>query len=406
MRATPAMRPGTSRLTSLDGLRGLAAAIVVLHHCALTLPSLARQYQGPDRSALGWWATYTPLHLVWAGGEAVLVFFVLSGLVVSRPFLSRQAPGVWWRYYRKRLLRLYVPVVVAVALAACIVHLVPRRPDASWSWWMAEHAVSANLSEIAHDAFLLAGTGWLNSALWSLRYEVFFSLLLPTFVVLARRLTAPLWLSVPLALWGVGWAVSIDHELLSYLFVFAVGVLLAQRLGALAVWGARISTSRRASFLWLLTLTTGALLLLSEWWMQQFVSDWTLWLPVGRPAGVLGAAVLVFVFLHCPAVRRFANSAVLQWLGTVSFSLYLVHEPIVVSVAALTPATVQGLLVTASVGSGLSLLVAVLFFHAVERPSRHLAGWAGRLGRPAVPAPATPTQPEPARVAAAAGPPR
>jgi peptidoglycan/LPS O-acetylase OafA/YrhL len=392
---TSPKRSTTRRLTSLDGLRGLAALVVVVHHGALSLPSLARQYQAPDPSSPAWWLTYTPLRILWAGGEAVLVFFVLSGLVLCLPFLSCPAPGAWWRYYRKRLLRLYLPVVAAVVLTGFVVSLVPRRPSGDWSWWMVAHAVPADLSALGQDAFLLGGTGWLNSALWSLKYEVFFSLLLPLFVVLVRQLTAPLWLSVPLALWGVGWAVSIDHELLSFMFVFAVGVLLAQRLDSLAAWGARISGSRRASLLWLVVLVGGVLLLLSEWWMKQFVSDWTLWLPVGRPAGVLGAAVLVLAFLHCPAARRLGNTRALQWLGKVSFSLYLVHEPLVVSVATFVPPTARGLPVTLGVGIGVSLVAAVVFFHAVERPSQRFATWVGGLGRRSarIPARAVPTGP-------------
>src|SRR4051794_27043376 len=60
--AAPRAAKRNSRLPSLDGMRGLAALIVVVHHCALTLPSLARQYQGPDRSGASFWLTYSPLH--------------------------------------------------------------------------------------------------------------------------------------------------------------------------------------------------------------------------------------------------------------------------------------------------------------------------------------------------------
>ena len=372
---------GAGRLTSLDGLRGLAALVVVIHHCALTLPALANQNQAPDRSSAAWWLTYTPLHLVWAGGEAVLVFFVLSGLVLALPHLRTPQPGTWLPYYVKRAVRLYVPVAAAVVLTGIVVTLVPRVAGPGWSWWMADHAVPARVSVLVHDAGLLGGTGWLNSALWSLKYEVFFSLFLPVFVVVARQLTAPLWASVPLALWGSGWAASISHELLSYMFVFAVGVLLAQRLATLRAWGEQISRSAAASVAWMALGVAGVLLLLSEWWMKQFVSDWTLWLPVGRPAGVLGAAVLVFCFLHCRPLRAFGDTRTVQWLGTVSFSLYLVHEPIVVSVATMTPHTLRGLAVTLVVGIALSLVTAVLFHRLVEVPSQRLAGWLGRTVR-------------------------
>lgn len=375
------MTHGSNRLTSLDGLRGLAAFIVVVHHGVLTLPSAAAQLNGPDRSSPAWWITYTPVHLLWAGGEAVLVFFVLSGLVLALPQLRPPRPGTWLPYYLKRTVRLYVPVIGAVALTGVLVTLFPRGADPAKSWWMNAHAIPAQLSALAHDAWLLDGTGWLNSALWSLKYEVFFSLFLPVFVVLVRHLGAPLWASVPAALFGVGWSAAMGHELLSYMFVFAVGVLLAQQLSALKAWADRIDRFRRASLLWGALAVAGALVLLGEWWMKQFVSDWTLWLPVGRPAGVLGAAVLVFCFLHCRPLRAFGDSRPLQWLGTVSFSVYLVHEPIVVSVATMLPPTVGGTAVVLAVGIPASFAVAVLFHRLVERPSQRLAGWVGRSVR-------------------------
>jgi len=369
---------GGERLTSLDGLRGLAALVVVVHHCALSLPVLAAQNQAPDRGARAWWLTYTPLHLAWAGGEAVLVFFVLSGLVLALPYLRAARPGTWAPYYAKRAVRLYVPVAAAVALTGVVVTLVPRTVHPGWSWWMNAHAVPVQLSTLVHDAALLDQTGWLNSALWSLRYEVWFSLLLPVFIVLTRQLTAPLWASVPAALWGTGWAVANGHELVSYMFVFAVGVLLAQRLGTLRSLAERIDRSGVAPAGWAALVGAGVLLLLSEWWLKVLVADWTLWLPIGRPGGVLGAAVLVLCFLHCPLLRALGNSRPVQWLGAVSFSLYLVHEPIVVSIATMTPATPRGVLVTLCTGIPLSLGAAVLFRHLVEQPSTRLSAAVGR----------------------------
>jgi uncharacterized membrane protein len=83
----PAARnvPWSGRVRSLDGLRGVAALIVVVHHALLTSPTLARvNYGAVPGSVHGflWWMTYTPLHLIWAGPEAVFVFFVLSGFVL------------------------------------------------------------------------------------------------------------------------------------------------------------------------------------------------------------------------------------------------------------------------------------------------------------------------------------
>lgn len=80
--------PLLPRVRALDGIRGLAAVVVVVHHTFLVSPLLANPYQNPydvRPGTIAWWATYTPLHLFWDGTEAVFVFFVLSGFVLSLP---------------------------------------------------------------------------------------------------------------------------------------------------------------------------------------------------------------------------------------------------------------------------------------------------------------------------------
>ena len=60
------------RLVSLDGVRGVAAVVVLLHHAALIVPSLASvYYPGAPSTGLAGILAHTPLHLAWAGGEAV-----------------------------------------------------------------------------------------------------------------------------------------------------------------------------------------------------------------------------------------------------------------------------------------------------------------------------------------------
>ena len=111
------MSGSTPRVRSLDGLRGFAAVGVLLYHLSL----VAR----PELSRATWeWLTQTPLKVLFAGTESVLVFFVLSGLVVTLPALRKGFS--WRRYYPTRILRLYLPTFGAVLLAAALILLVPR----------------------------------------------------------------------------------------------------------------------------------------------------------------------------------------------------------------------------------------------------------------------------------------
>lgn len=71
------MSTATPRILSLDGLRGVAAVGVMLYHFSL----VARPELGTPTWAL---LTQTPVKLLFAGTESVLIFFVLSGLVDAK----------------------------------------------------------------------------------------------------------------------------------------------------------------------------------------------------------------------------------------------------------------------------------------------------------------------------------
>lgn len=380
---------GNGRLESLDGLRGLAALVVVLHHCMLTWTVLEGQLANPDPASRTWWLTYTPLHLAWAGTEAVIVFFVLSGLVLALPYL-RKTPGSfrWRAYFGQRLVRLYVPVVAVLVLSAALVLAFPRMPGPDTSGWFDVHAVVPTVEVLASDALLLGGVSTVNASLWSLEWEVLFSLLLPLFVWVARRLGArTAWLVPPLlALVAVGMATG--SQSLTWLPVFGIGVAMAACLQQLRNLGERISGLRCSGLAWAALTVAAVLLLLSQWWLRAF----RLVAPVPvSAAGVLavtGAALVCFLAMTCPAVRGLCSLRPARWLGTVSFSLYLVHEPILVSVSSLVGGSMRGVMVTTVAAVVLGLLAAAVFHRLVELPSQQLARAVGRRlqGAPARPA--------------------
>ena len=88
-------QPGR-HVSSLDGLRGLAALVVVVHHCLLTQPAFSdfffSKWTTQPRTAVQGALFETPARLVWAGYEAVILFYVLSGLVLALPWLEGRAP--------------------------------------------------------------------------------------------------------------------------------------------------------------------------------------------------------------------------------------------------------------------------------------------------------------------------
>lgn len=350
------------RYEALDGLRGVAALVVVLHHGLLVSPELATaSYAGgagsPDSWV--WWATFTPLHLAWAGKEAVYIFFVLSGFVLALPFVGASQPR-WTTYFWKRLLRIYPPVWASLVFAAGSVWLVPRVTSPDFSPWINLHDERARMLT---DALLLWGAGSLNSPLWSLQWEMAFSLLLPLYVVFVNRPRRS-WLPAMAALVLLICLFELIHLTeAAYLLMFAVGALMAASSETLRKWGTGLHRCRQ----WAAVIGASLILLCSRWIIPTPV-------PVGL--AVTGAALLVFVCIAWKPAVGLRQNLFAHWLGLRSFSLYLVHEPIIVSVA-LGLRTSDALSVC-FVAIPLSFLASEVFFRLVERPSHHLSRAVGK----------------------------
>lgn len=353
-----------ARLSSLDGLRGLAAFVVVVGHCLLIDASMAAPSLDPETRLGGFEAAmyYSPLRVLWAAGEAVLVFFVLSGLVLSNAAASGRHAN-WRDYYPRRILRLYLPVAGCILLALPQAWLLrPVATKAGTSWWFNAHSESGGLRGAIRTAFLLDGTTWVNGALWSLTWEVWFSLALPIFLLLLRARRAPTAWALALTLLGCSFAGAVMKSgALTYLPVFGLGVLMSRhRAGLAAVAQAH----------GLALLSAGLGLFAVRWGLSYWAS------PVADAAGFAvaagGAAVLVAACLGGVVQRTLAEPRWAQWLGRRSFSLYLVHEPLVVSTAHVLGGAPPAWVVLV-VALPLSLIVSEWFGRLVEEPSHDLS---------------------------------
>src|SRR5690606_7470689 len=127
------------RLGALDGLRGWAAVTVFLSHCACTLSGAAYA-----------WAVHSPLRLFLDGQAAVDLFFVLSGFVLTLPFL-RGENGGWGSFVLRRGFRLYPTHWVAFAIAWILSGLVLSE---NLNAWGAAYPLHSDPAEVAQQVLL------------------------------------------------------------------------------------------------------------------------------------------------------------------------------------------------------------------------------------------------------------
>lgn len=369
--------PSAHRITSLDGLRGVAALVVVFNHVLVTSPILARVADGSGRAEAGsfdWWISYTPLHLFWGGTEAVFIFFILSGYVLTGPAV--RIGSSWLVYYPKRLIRLYVPVWGSLILAGFSAIVIVRGAVDDASWWVNAHG-PLDIPSALVSGLLLWKIDFLNNPLWSLMWEMWFSLLLPLYIWVGRWASKHLWRSVVLliALAIVMASGSIvDSNALRYLPMFMFGVLMYFHRDAIQSVGARIAARR--SWVFPTVLVVAVLALTSYWIAQASPSTPSLVVSAGRSTQVIGACAFVLLALTWPRGKRTLDARPLRWLGQRSFSLYLTHDAVVISTVLLlggTPLWGVTMLITVPV----SLLMAEVFFRVVEAPSHRLSQLVG-----------------------------
>jgi peptidoglycan/LPS O-acetylase OafA/YrhL len=323
-----------------------------------------------------WWISYTPLKLLTAGVESVVVFFVLSGLVITLPVIRHRGFD-WVAYFPRRAVRLLVPVVASALLAAVWVMAIPQKstqPDGTWL----SNSSTPNFTwdDIVKAWDVLGGDGQINNPLWSLRWELIFSLALPVFAVgaLAVRKWWMGGLAAACALTYLG--AHAGSGALQYLPAFFVGAVIAVRLEAVRNVADRINARWYRHPLWA-GLTIGSLLLMIAPWL------------VGPDVGSIGdlenvlkglvplaAAGLVVAALGWKPLRALFETRPVQFAGTISFSLYLVHVPILIFSTYLFAD--EPWYVALIFGIPLAVVVAVGFTWLIEKRSH---GWSKAVGQ-------------------------
>ncbi|MDQ3632467.1 MAG: acyltransferase [Actinomycetota bacterium] len=383
-------------------MRGIAAFSVLLHHSALAFPVIYDDTRADGLTTVNA-LKYTPLHAFFAGNPAVIVFFVLSGLVLAIPFVEGRGNG-YRAFIVKRVCRLWPPYAVAVAAAFLLAATIGGSGLSGMSGWFNEKWQDPiTAASIAEHASLVASfdNNVFNPVIWSLVHEMRVSLVFPALVLATvllgwkRGLTLALLISCigVLARSGIGGG---DYwGTLKYLPCFVVGILLAVHRKALGALIERLSSRMTAA------LAAAALLAYS--WPFWVNSDWfpgPLARAVHTPvtdlvAILLGATVLILLAQRPGRAQSALLSRVPQFLGRISYSLYLLHVVVLLTVLHVFGGVVQPVLLLPIVWV-VAIVLADVMQRVVERPSqnlgRHLAAHRAIASPTAVPAPAESSQ--------------
>jgi peptidoglycan/LPS O-acetylase OafA/YrhL len=321
------MPPPSGRIATVDALRGIASLSVAWFHFTNANPALARGIVKSSGS-YGWLGVY--------------IFFVISGFVI--PYSLEKANygyRQFWSFLSKRIVRLDPPYFANMAFILGLAFVVPLVPGFRGPQ---PHFTAFQL--LSHVAYLnsVVGKAWINPVYWSLGIEFQYYLLIGLIFPLlcAPRLTTRM--VTTFALLVPGFFVPNGSLLFVHLPLFVSGILTYQfKVGRLS----------KGSYFGVLAVTA---------------------IVTGFGPGVVIALTCAITSLVIAFVE--SGGRILTWLGSISYSLYLIHVPIGGKIVDIGTRFRHGqfvptlFLIAATVSS---IFAAWILYRLVELPSQSLS---------------------------------
>lgn len=179
-----------NHLKTLDGLRGLSALYVLVHHARLSLtqPYQAGLHLHPEKyNSLNKLMVYF-FGLFKYGHEAVIIFFVISGFVIHLKYSDENyAFGNFkiLHYLKRRIIRIYPTLITSLALCVATDLLIHYITGEGINLLFHKY----NITSFLYTILLIPDSPiWgINYPIWSLKHEWFFYLIYPVLLMTATK---------------------------------------------------------------------------------------------------------------------------------------------------------------------------------------------------------------------------
>jgi peptidoglycan/LPS O-acetylase OafA/YrhL len=334
----------------LDSLRGIAALWVVLFHAESGghLAALTAYFSG--------WLT---LSLFQSGHLGVAVFFVLSGFVIAHSLRNASMSLAFFQnFILRRFLRLSPPYYVAIVFVLIANILSSSIKSEPLLFLDQPFSIERLLAHLGYVQTLLGFTGF-DSVYWTLGLEMQFYIVFCTLIGCSHwlersgkpgtRLTFGL-AAIVAALFPMG---IVDHQGLDATFL---PLWVSFLLGVFAYWAWKRRLKPIFFYLYAISLLIPSI-------VQQSMFE---------IAAIL-IAILLLEVGRGNRMQSWLNHSWLQFLGRISYSLYLIHNPlsgIIFFVAyKLLPQSMASTTLTLIATVVICISCANLMWHWIEQPS-------------------------------------
>lgn len=296
-----------NKLNYLEGIRGIAALIVVIWHYVLYFyPPLANTGEMSFKNFLNYTyyeqllmlAAETPFCLFFNGQASVRLFFVLSAFVLTYKFFKTKNYEYLSAGAIKRYFRLLGPVVFSLFITLIFIKL-----SLVGNIFIAtEFNIIDFFKEAFFGVFYKSGSPQ-NPPLWTMSYEFFGSMLVFAIAALFAKYRKR---------WIIYFLLVLLFHKTHYL-AFVFGMMLSDYFTSqiYSKYKTKIFPSKT-----LVPLIIIALLLYTISGVRQQI-----W----------GAAIFIFCVLHSDSLQKFFSHSLFLFFGKISFSMYVMHAIILSS---------------------------------------------------------------------------
>lgn len=341
----------TKRIGQFDGLRAVAILLVFLHH------SITRPVEVYLHSIDFHYAGY---FLRFFTSSGVQLFYVLSGVLLLRPYLHKQKDLKSKLYFKRRIERLYPSYFVVLILTALIFFLVTKYPN----WYSESFMMKFNLLNFIEQLPIFhINSPYFNPVLWSLEIEFLFYILIPIiiFILVKLELNKRFYVFILFIL------IAISIKTQSYIFLhfnFPINIINTFLYYSPCFFGgivlAKYDFTQKHGYIFLFV---GIIYI--------FLS--LFFLPLNTPPSYgLFYAALIILSLTNQRVSSFFNNYYLVWLGERSYSFFIIHYPAInlvnyIIAFFIFDKTVTYFMLTRLFSIIFSIIFTILLFHFIER---------------------------------------
>jgi len=315
--------PRSARLFQLDALRGVGAVTVVVFHLTILWEQEAKPTSPAARFLLG---QIAPL-----GAEAIIFFFLLSGFVLSLSAIDGRPQG-YSNFVIRRVFRIYVPYLVAIAAAVAGAFWL-HGPITQSVWFRQFWSEPVDWRLVGQHVLFVGAynTDQFNNPIWSLVQEMRVSLIFPALCWLVLRFRSRWSLAIAAAFSAIGVLLNkapvpagwLAHDTFQITGLFVFGILFARERERFGTWYRRLPRFARLPAglvsLWVFFLGGSRLTWFAGHLFGRASMDVSQWITA------LGAGGIVTVSLNSAWLQRALASPSMRFLASISYSLYLWH---------------------------------------------------------------------------------